>query len=136
MSWESRAVKQFWLGLNFRVSISVNLWVKSWFFFGEVTFILRYNYVAQIWNLHSMKYCSFCSNFIRPKFCSAFLWLLYWLYNYGDNIFEKPSPKEFFDAFMMIWVWKMYSLCWKHCRRGRNVKSACSCIRAASCLHL
>jgi len=27
-------------------------------------------------------------------------------YIWGKTNFEKTSPKEFFDAFMMIWVWK------------------------------
>jgi len=27
-------------------------------------------------------------------------------YIWGKTNFEKTSPKQFFDAFMMIWVWK------------------------------
>jgi len=27
-------------------------------------------------------------------------------YIWGKTSFEKTCPKEFFDAFMMIWVWK------------------------------
>jgi len=42
---------------------------------------------------------------IYPKIASALLWLLYGLYM-GKTNFEKTYPKEFFDAYMMIWVWK------------------------------
>ena len=38
---------------------------------------------------------------IDTKIASALLWLLCGLYM-GKNNFEKTSPKEFFDAFMMI----------------------------------
>ena len=45
---------------------------------------------------------------IDPKIASALLWLLYGLYYiWGKTNFEKTYPKEFFDAFMMISVWKV-----------------------------
>jgi len=44
---------------------------------------------------------------IYPKIASVLLWLLYGLYKlWGKTSFEKTCPKELFDAFMMIWVWK------------------------------
>ena len=39
---------------------------------------------------------------IYPKICPALLWLLYWQIH-----FEKTSPKQFFQALMLIWCEKL-----------------------------
>jgi len=102
-------------GLHFSVSIFANLWAdllcRGNIYIGE--------YVTQIWNsnsIHILRYF-FQILTIDPKVCSALLWLLYWFYM-GKNKFEKTSPEEFFDAFLLIWMWKtkflkMYSLYWE-----------------------
>ena len=66
-------------------------------------------YFNEFWDLnsiHILRYCSFCWNFDNlPK---KFLLHFYGFsigYIWGKTNFEKTSPKEFFDAFM-IWVWK------------------------------
>ena len=43
-------------------------------------------------------------NLPKNCFCTsmASLWVIYM----GKTNFEKTSPKEFFDAFVMIWAWK------------------------------
>jgi len=39
----------------------------------------------------------------------------------GKTIFEKTYPKEFFDAFMMIWVWKSGFNSWNQNFRKRTL---------------
>jgi len=77
-------------------------------FFWEVTFMLKYVWTKFeiltpyiFWDtVHFVEILK-----IHPKIASALLWLLYGLYM-GKTNFEKTFLKEFFDAFMMIWVWK------------------------------
>ena len=69
--------------------------------------------MAQIWNLNSICiYIEILSILLKFwQFTQKWVLHFYGFYIWGKRI-EKTSPKEFFDIFMQIWVWKSgcYSL--------------------------
>ena len=51
---------------------------------------------------------------------------------YGRNKFEKTSPKEFFDVFVQIWVWKSGFNSWNQNFQKCTVFAASTVSKSAS----